>query len=184
MLAPFQTASAVWPIAADQQNLEAIVWTQMRNITANAALLDAYQGVLNEAQTPGPAGLAATGNALSNADIMIINGVSGTIVIGSVVAPTTPIAGFPNNCLIIQFLSGIQGGNGTYRTSVPTNVSTSAAFTFTPPPNWTWPPLTDPDDLMAIAQSQTAIIRTQTALLQQYLDLLNASSTPPPSVGP
>ena len=43
---------------------------------------------------------------------------------------------------------------------------------------------TDADTLNAIVQAQTAVIRNQTALLQQYQDLLNVSQTPAPPTGP
>jgi hypothetical protein len=37
---------------------------------------------------------------------------------------------------------------------------------------------------MLIAQDQTAVIRMQNALLQQYQSLLNDSATQPPATGP
>jgi len=35
-----------------------------------------------------------------------------------------------------------------------------------------------------VVQAQTAVMRNQTALLQQYQDLLNVSQTPAPPTGP
>jgi len=62
---------------------------------------------------------------------------------------------------------------------------TGVALTFTPGGGaMPWPTPTDSNTLNTIQQQQTAILRSQTALLQQYQDLLNTSLTPAPPTGP
>jgi len=185
MLAPTPRSTATWPIAGDAPDLRTIIDDQAETITAQAALIDAYQSVLNTAQAA-PAPLpTATGNgtasASPNGTTLTVSGVAGgTIVINAVVAG----AGIPTGTTIIAQQSGSPGTNGVYTTSVATTAS-SAALTFTPPPPVSpWPTPTDAPTLNTIQQQQTAILRTQTALLQQYQDLLNSSQTPAPPTGP
>jgi hypothetical protein len=185
MLAPSPFTTATWPIAGDAPDLRAIVQAQAVVIADNAVLIDAYQTNLNTAQAS-PAPLpTATGNgtaaAAPNGAQLTVSGVTGgNIVIGAVIAGP----GIPTGTTILSQQSGTAGGAGVYTTSVATTAA-SAALTFTPPPQPSpWPTLTDAMDLNAIMQAGTAIIRTQTALLQQYQDLLNTSQTPAPPTGP
>ena len=105
---------------------------------------------------------------------------NGNIVINAVVAG----AGVPTGTTIVAQQSGTVGGNGVYTTSVQTTCA-SAALTFTPPPmTMNWPIPTDAPTLTTVQQDQTSILRTQTALIQQYQDLLNDSQTPAPASGP
>ena len=132
----------LWPIPGDAPDLKTIVQDQATTMTAQAALIDAYQGWLNTEQTPPPA--------------------------------TT----------VVSQQSGTWGGAGVYTLSVATTLS-AVALTFTPGGGpMPWPTPTDANTLNAIQQQQTAILRSQTALLQQYQDLLNTSLTPAPPTGP
>ena len=183
MLAPTQLATAVWPIPGDAPDLLAIVQAQAVVIHDNMQLAEAYQSVLDAAQAlPAPLP-AATANGTASgtpATTLTTTATVGTITIGARVIG----AGIPTGTTIVSQTSGAPGGNGVYVTSVATTAS-SAALTFVPAPlPSTWPPLQDATDLNAIMQAETAIIRTQTALLQQYQDLLNTSQTPPPPTGP
>ena len=186
MLAPTLSATAVWPIAGDAPDLLAIVQAQAKVIADNAVLVDAYQTVLNNAQALPPPLPAATANgtaaASPNQTQLTVSAVVGTITVNARVIGT----GIPTGTTIVSQMSGTTGGAGTYITSVATTAS-SAALTFVPAPlPMNWPPVgaQDVDDLNAIMQQETAVIRTQTALLQQYQDLLNGSQTPPPPTGP
>ena len=86
--------------------------------------------------------------------------------------------------MILGQTAGTQGGNGTYTTNNATTASGSA-LTFAPGGGPSaWPVPQDADTLNMIVQNQTAIIRSQTALLQQYQDLLNTSETAAPPTGP
>jgi len=186
MLAPApRTTTPVWPVAGDAPDLRTIVQDQAETIAAQAALIDAYQTNLNTAQTP-PAPLPTpTGNgtasAAPNDTTLTVSAVTGgNIVVNAVVAG----AGIPTGTTIIAQQSGTPGGNGVYTTSVATTAS-SAALTFTPPQSLSpWPTPNDAPTLTMVQQQQTAILRTQTALIQQYQDLLNTSQTPAPPSGP
>jgi hypothetical protein len=62
---------------------------------------------------------------------------------------------------------------------------TNVALSITPGSSVsTWPTPQDAPTLSLISQQQTAVLRTQNALLQQYQDLLNTSQTAPPPTGP
>jgi hypothetical protein len=129
-------------------------------------------------------GPTPTGNGTSSgtpATTLTVSAVTGgSIVIGAVVAGS----GVPAGCTIVAQTGGTAGGNGVYTTSVATTAS-SAALTFTPPPlTSAWPTPNDAPTLNTIMQDQTAILRNQTALIQQYQQLLNDSQTPPPPTGP
>jgi hypothetical protein len=173
------TTGPVWPIAGDVSDLNVIVDDQAATIAAQEALLHAYQGVLSAAQAPSPTGATgtATGTALSLTAI-----VNGPVLIGSTVTgPGIPAS--PATTLIAQ-TSGSAGQAGTYTTSQATTCS-SASLVITPgggPGHWPTPQ--DADTLNAVVQAQTAVMRNQTALLQQYQDLLNVSQTAAPPTGP
>jgi hypothetical protein len=181
LMRPTTTAAAtpVWPIPNDVANLQAIVWAGMKTITQQEALLHAYQTDLNTAQTVPPATATGT-NTPSPGTTLVLTGVVGLIAPGAVITGT----GVTPGLTVINQISGPIGGNGSYTISASSSLS-AAALTFTPgggnPP---WPVSTNADDLMLMAQDQTAIIRSQTALLQQYQDLLNVSNTAPPATGP
>jgi len=179
MLQATQTSTAVWPIPGDGPDLQAIVWAGMATIKNNAALIDAYQTVLNNAQAI-PNATGTITNSPSPGTTIGVTGIVGIIKIGSTVTGT----GIPANTIVVSQQSGTAGGAGNYTISNPGTASAAAA-TFSPgggnPP---WPAATDSDDLMLITQDQAAIIRTQTALLQQLQDLLNVSQTPAPPSGP
>ena len=184
MLQPLPMATSTWPIAGDAPDLLAIVQAQAVVIHDNMQLVDAYQAVLDAAQAAPPPLPTATGNgtagASPNQNQLTVTSAVSTIVVGAVVAG----AGIPTATTILNQVSGSTGGNGVYTTSVGTTASASA-LTFAPPPlPSTWPPVSAATDLNAVLQDQTSIIRTQTALLQQYQDLLNASETAAPPTGP
>lgn len=180
MLAPSTTAAAaVWPIPADSANLQAIVWAQMATIAKQELLLHAYQTDLNNVQAIAAATATGSTNPSPGTSLVLTN-VVGTITAGAAITGTGVLAGLT----VVGQTSGTTGGNGTYTISASTTI-TAVALTFTPGGgNSKWPVSTSSDDLMLITQDQTAIIRTQTALLQQYQDLLNVSQTAAPATGP
>jgi hypothetical protein len=173
-----------WPVAGDAPSLRTIVQAQAVTMADQAALIDAYQDNLNAAQVP-PAPLPTpSGNGTASGTpattLAVTNLSGGQIVMNAVVAGP----GVPAGTTIVSQTSGPAGGNGSYVTSQATTAS-SAALTFTPPPlPMTWPTPNDAPTLQTIQQQQTAILRTQTALLQQYQDLLNSSQMPAPPTGP
>ena len=129
---------------------------------------------------------AATGNGTASgtpATTLTVSAVAG----GNITVNSRVIgAGVPTGTTIVSQTSGTPGCNGAYVTSVATTAS-SAALTFVPPQGpMPWPPVavSDAADLNAIMQQETAVIRTQTALLQQYQDLMNTSQVPVPPAGP
>jgi hypothetical protein len=177
--------AATWPIPGDVPDLNAIVQDQAETITAQEALLHAYQVVLNAAQAPVPGTVAhATGTALGNQ--LTLSAVTGVIGIGATVTPTATAdaALVPVGTTIQGQISGTTGGAGVYLTSQPTTAS-ATGLTFTPLPTPSlWPTPQDAPTLNLIVQQQTAVIRTQTATLQHYQDLLNTSLTAAPPTGP
>jgi len=184
MLAVTPLTTTTWPIAGDAPDLRAIVQSQAKVLTNNAALIDAYQSWLTTQQAPPNPLPTAVGNGTASgtpATTLTVSNVSGgLIIIGSVVAG----AGVPTGTTISAQQSGTSGGSGVYTTSVATTAA-SAPLTFTPPQNASpWPTPNDALTLNTIVQNQTAIIRSQTALIQQYQDLLNTSQTVPPTTGP
>lgn len=188
MLAPQTTAATSWPIPGDAPDLLSIVNAQAATITDQEVLLHAYQGVLNAAQAP-IAGTAATATgtaaASPNGNQLTVTTVTGIIKIGATVTDTGTTTTVPANTVIQGQISGTTGGAGVYLTSNATTAS-ATPLTFTPPPTpeTTWPAPTDAATLDLIVQSQTAVIRVQTALLQHYQDLLTISQTPAPPTGP
>jgi hypothetical protein len=175
MLAPSPTATTVsWPQPGDATELLAIVQDQAETISAQFALLHDYQDALDAAQAPPATQATGTASGTPATTLTLIN-VNGAILIGSSVAGV----GVPSGTTITTQQSGTLGGAGVYTTNNPTTASNSV-LTFTPGglPS-TWPTPQDAPTLMLLAQQQTAVIRTQTALLQHYQDVLNTSQTPP-----
>lgn len=178
MLAPKPTVTGapVWPITGDVDDLLAIVRAQLDTVADQEELIHAYQLVLDAAQAAPLA--TATGTATDTS--LAITGSANGILVGAVVSGT----GVPAGTTIVSQQSGLLGGDGTYTTSVATTASTSA-LTFAPGGGVSpWPVPRDAATLNAIVQGQTAVIRMQTALLQQYQDLLNVSQTVAPPTGP
>jgi hypothetical protein len=100
--------------------------------------------------------------------------VAGVIAINAKVAG----AGVPAGTTIVSQQSGTTGGAGTYTTSAATTVS-NGPLAFTPPTLApTWPVPQDAPTLNTLVQNQTAVTRTQAALIQHYQDVLNTSQTP------
>jgi hypothetical protein len=170
-------SSLSWPIVADAPDLSAIVQAQAKTITDQEALLHAYQTVLNTNQTPPTTTATGTGTGTS---LVVTAVTAGPILLGATVTGN----GVPASTTVTAQTAGTPGGAGTYTTSNPTTVA-AATVTFTPGGGPSpWPSVSDAPTLNIIVQDQTSIIRNQTALLQQYQDLLNASSTPAPPTGP
>lgn len=183
MLAPNPLAATVtWPIPGDVPSLLVIVGDQAETIAAQEALLHGYQGVLNAAQASVP-GIPATSNAgaVTASASVPVTGTVGTIQVGAAVVGAGIVAG----TTVLGQISGVVGGDGTYLLSAAATLLAGTALTFTPPgtPS-TWPVPQDAVTLNLLAQQQTAVIRTQTALLQHYQDVLNTSETPAPPAGP
>jgi hypothetical protein len=176
--------AAVWPIPGDAPDLDTVVQDQAVTVAAQNTLIQAYQNWLNQQQQAPAPRPAAYGNGTSSgtpATTLTVSAVTGVITVPSRVAGPG-ITVVPTNIIAQQ--SGTAGGAGVYTTDQPMTAS-SAALTFTPPPQPSpWPTPTDAPTLTAIQQAQTAILRTQTALIQQYQDLLNTSQTPAPPTGP
>ena len=184
MLQPSPFLTATWPIAGDAPDLRAIVQAQAVVIHDNSVLIEAYQAVLDTNQALPPLLPAATANgtaaAAPNDTQLTVSAVTNVITIGARVIGM----GVPTGTTIVSQFSGTPGGAGVYITSVATTAA-SASLTIVPAQQpMAWPTPTDADDLNSIMQQETAVIRTQTALLQQYQDLLNGSQTPPPPTGP
>lgn len=183
-----QVTAATWPIPGDQPDLLSIVNDQAEVLTSQEALLHAYQSALNTAQAPivgTPATATGTAATSPNGNQLTVSAVTGTIVIGSTVKDTGTTTTVPANTIVQGQLSGTTGGAGVYLTSNATSAS-STPLTFTPPstPETTWPVPQDAPTLNLIVQKQTAVARLQTALIQNYQDLLNTSQTPAPPTGP
>jgi hypothetical protein len=123
--------------------------------------------------TPPTAGVA-TGTGVGTGTSLAVSAVSGVIAINAKVAG----AGVPAGTTIVSQQSGTTGGAGTYTTSVATTVS-NGPLAFTPPALApTWPVPQDAPTLNTLVQNQTAVTRTQAALIQHYQDVLNTSQTP------
>lgn len=178
MLAPNPTIAApVWPIAGDVPDLLAIVIGQAGTIASQEALLHAYQGNLTPAATPA----TGTGAIVTASTSLAVSAVTGTIVTGAVVTGSV-IAG---TVTVLGQISGTTGGAGTYLMSAPVTLAAAAVLTFTPPAgSSSWPVPRDAYTLNLIVQIQTAVLRTQSALLQHYQDLLNTSQVAAPPTGP
>ena len=129
--------------------------------------------------TPPPVSpVVATGTGASTGTTALtMTAVAGTIAIGSTVSGS----GVPPSTSILAQQSGTAGSSGVYITSQPTTCN-SVPLAFTPSPaadiETAWPTPQDAPTLTLILQDQTAVIRTQTALIQHYQQLLNDSQTP------
>lgn len=185
MLAPTPATTTSWPIAGDAPDLLQIVTDQAETIASNEALLRAYQTNLNTAQNP-PAGTPATANGVITTGAttsIAVSGTIGTIVIGATITGTTN-ATAPT---VLGQISGTTGSDGTYLISAPVTFAVVTGLTFTPPPApfpGTWPVPRDVTTLNLLVQEQTALIRTQTAMIQHYQDVLNTSQVAAPATGP
>ena len=182
MLAPsLQTTTPVWPIPGDAPDLTAIVHDQAKTVAAQAVMIDAYQTVLNNAQAPLNA--TAMGTATNTTSLVLTGTANGPILNGAVITGIGVPAAPPATTIVNQ-VSGTPGGDGTYTTSQALTLS-NVALTFTPGGGpMPWPIPTDAPTLTLIQQAQTAILRTQSSLIQQYQDLLNTSETAAPPTGP
>jgi hypothetical protein len=165
-----------WPDANDVADLLAIVEAQTKTMADNALLIARYQGVLNaaQAQTPPP---PATGTGTSTGTTSLtLAGVINTVAVGATISgagvPATP----PTT--IVSQTSGTTGGNGVYVTSVATTLAGVPLTLTPPPPSPPWPIQRDAPTLMLIMQNQSAVTRTQAALISHYQDVLNSSQTP------
>lgn len=173
MLAPMATGTVVWPAPTNATDLQEVVWAQMATMAEQFDLISTYQTTLENAQAIPPA--TAVGNS-TGTTTLTITGAVGVIKPGAVITGT----GVPTGLTIVNQLTGTTGSNGTYTTSANSTLG-NIALTFTPGGGTSpWPPLTDSPDLLEISQRQSTILRTQNALIGQYVDLLNASSTPVP----
>jgi hypothetical protein len=125
--------------------------------------------------TPPTAGVA-TGTGVGTGTSLAVSAVAGVIAINAKVAGAGVPASPPTTILSQQ--TGTTGGAGTYTTSQPTTVS-NGPLAFTPPTLApTWPVPQDAPTLNTLVQNQTAVTRTQAALIQHYQDVLNTSQTP------
>lgn len=172
------STTAAWPGSNDVTDLLAIVEAQTVTMKDQALLIDRYQGILNTAQSTTPPLVAVgTGTASGTpATTLTVTSVTNTIAIGAVIEG----AGIPSTppTTIVSQTSGTTGGAGVYVTSVATTAA-NALLTFTPPPPApTWPLPRDAPTLTLISQQQTAVVRTQNALIAHYQDVLNTSQTP------
>jgi hypothetical protein len=174
-LVPQQQAAATWPDSNDVSDLLGIVQAQTVTIADQMDLLDRYQSILNAAQTMPP---VATGLGTATGTSLVVTAVTGTIVIGAVVTGAGVPASPPKTTIVAQ-TAGTTGAAGTYTTSQATTVAASAPLAFKPPSSVSpWPLPRDQVTLNTLAQQQTAIMRTQSALIQHYQDVLNTSQTP------
>jgi hypothetical protein len=166
--------AATWPDSGDAGSLLLIVQTQTKTIADQEALINRYQSILNQAQggpTPQP---VATGTVTSSGTSIAVSAVANSIVIGAAVSG----AGAPPSTLIVTQVTGSPGGVGTYTTNLATSAS-AAPWSFTPPASLpSWPIPQDADTLMSLVQAQTALARTQAAVIQHYQEVLNISQTP------
>jgi hypothetical protein len=172
-LAPTPTAGpGNWPDAGDAADLLTIVQAQAATMADQADLIDRYQTVLESAQAPSPA--TATGTSTGTTALTLAS-VAGVVLIGSTVTGT----GVPAGLTIVSQQSGTLGGAGVYITSAVTTL-TSIALTITPGGGPSpWPTPRDAPTLSLISQAQVATIRTLSAAMQHYQDILNYSQTPP-----
>jgi hypothetical protein len=178
VVSPAPQATSNWPDANDAPDLLAIVEDQAETIAAQAVMIDRYQSVLNTAQIQTPPTVAiGTGTASGTpATTLAVSGVTNPIVTGAVITGAGVPASPPTTILSQQ--TGTTGGAGNYTTNQATTAS-AAVLTFTPPPPApTWPPAQDAPTLTLLMQEQTAVLRTQSALIQHYQDVLNTSGTP------
>jgi hypothetical protein len=126
-------------------------------------------------QAPAASGIA-TGTGTGTSFSLAVTAVNGTIVTNATISGI----GVPVGTTILNQMSGAAGGAGTYTTSQPTTAA-SAPLAFAPPAAEAaspWPVPRDAITLNTLSQNQTAVLRTQSALLQHYQDVLNTSQTP------
>lgn len=184
MLAPNPTVIVSWPIAGDQPDLLAIVQNQAEVMQDQEALLHAYQANLTAAQNvAAPAPATGNGAVVTASTSVTVSGVTGVIVNGATVGGT----GLATAPTVLGQISGTVGGNGVYLLSAAVTFAAVAALTFQAPPPAefsAWPTATDVTTLDTLVTQQTAVIRTQTALIQHYQDVLNTSQTAAPPTGP
>jgi hypothetical protein len=122
-----------------------------------------------------PSTVVATGTGTATGTSLAMTAVSGVIVPNATVSG----AGVPANTTIVSQVGGTIGGNGTYTTNVATTATAvPLAFDPPPPPASAWPIPRDANTLNILTQQQTAVARTQSALIQHYQDVLNTSQTP------
>jgi hypothetical protein len=144
------------------------VYTTSQPTTANGTTV---------AFTPPPSVTVATATGTATGTSLAVTNVNGSIVIGATVSG----AGVPAGVTVVNQMSGTAGAAGTYTTSAATT-ATAAPLAFAPPPpsnaTMAWPTPRDAPTLTLVMQNQTAVIRTQTALIQHYQDVLNSSQTP------
>jgi hypothetical protein len=190
---PSPASAPQWPIAGDAPDLLAIAQDQAQTIAAQMALAEAYQAWLNTEQAPPATPASAQGNGTASgvpATTLTVSGVTG----GSIAVPVTTIptspgatvfgAGVPAGTQIMSQTSGTAGGNGVYVTNNATTASATPLIFVPPAPHSQWPVPRDAPTLNTIVQDQTALIRTLTALIQQYQQVLNDSQTQSPPTGP
>jgi hypothetical protein len=182
VVSPAPQATSNWPDANDVADLLAIVEAQTVTIKDQAALIDRYQGILNAAQVQTkPTVAIGTGTASGTpATTLAVSGVTNPIVVGAVIngAGIPPVSSTVPPTTILSQQTGTTGGAGNYTTNQATTAS-AAVLTFTPPPSApTWPIPQDAPTLTLLAQEQSAVTRTQSALIQHYQDVLNTSQTP------
>lgn len=123
---------------------------------------------------------ATIGTGTGTGTSLVMSGVVGMIRVGDNVSGI----GIPTGTTIVAQQLGTPGGSGTYTTSQATT-ATAAALTFTSGvASSPWPVPEDADTLNLLVQNQTAVIKNQTALIQQYQDVLNTSQTAAPPTGP
>lgn len=180
---PTQQVGGVWPIAGDAPDLEIIIADQWHTIAAQAALIDAYQTNLNSAQNPAPPPPSTGSGTAVNTKTLALVGTSGSPIqngasIAGTGVPTTPAP------KILGQISGTAGGDGSYLLDTVINISAVVLSISSPAAATTWPTPSDAPTLELIRQAQTGILRMQSSLLQQYMDLLNVSVTAPPATGP
>jgi hypothetical protein len=127
--------------------------------------------------TPPPTVTVATATGTATGTALAVTAVTGTIVVNARISGP----GVPANTIVVNQISGTTGAAGSYTTNQATTAST-AALAFTPPPPppaiMSWPLPQDPATLMQLLQNQTAVARTQAALISHYQDVLNTSQTP------
>jgi hypothetical protein len=124
-----------------------------------------------------PAGSVATGNGASSGSSINMTGVTGIITIGAQGSGY----GIPAGTTIVSQQTGFTGGSGSYTTDRPTTANGGPVAWTPAPPAPAWPIPQDVNTLNLLVSMQTAVARTQAALIQHYQDVLNTSQTPVPA---
>lgn len=127
-------------------------------------------------------GVVGTSAAAPNANQLTITtgAPPGSITIGATVLDGSLV---PSGTIILGQISGTSGAAGVYLTSNPTSCS-NTNLTINTYATSSWPVPTDAPTLELIREDQTAILRMQSSLIQNYQQLLNDSQTTPPPTGP